>query len=111
MTHKVRLIPEINPIHDESVLVDLPFPPFYGLFLRLPWRDMDYCEVDHICWDEEAKEFQVFFDESDCPDRSNPTPGTEDHPQCQPTDRPDSPTGPRSSASPVGETSGSPRPG
>ena len=108
MTHKVRLIPEINPIHDESVLVDLPFPPFYGLFMKLPWRDMDYCEVDHICWDEETKEFQLFFDERDCPDRGNPTTGTED-PCPRPTDRPDSPTDPHSGVPHAAGTLDSPR--
>lgn len=44
---------------DETIT--LPFPPFVGLNLQLPWRQGDYGEVDEVYWDHETARFEVFF--------------------------------------------------
>jgi hypothetical protein len=56
--YKVRLV---ETDADAEALITLPFVPFPALWLRLPWRGMNYAEADAVYWDDERQQFDVFF--------------------------------------------------
>lgn len=50
---------------DGQAEIQLPFPPFIGLMLRIPWRQMDYGEVEKVYWADDENRFEVFFKEGE----------------------------------------------
>ncbi len=46
---------------DSEGIIVLPFPPFNGLNVSVPFRDGDFMEIDGIFWDEEEQRFDAFL--------------------------------------------------
>ncbi len=40
----------------------LPFVPYPGLHLRVPFRNMDHAKINGVYWDDEKELFEVFFE-------------------------------------------------
>ena len=38
----------------------MPFIPFPGLWVKIPWRGMDYMQISDVYWDQEANRFEAF---------------------------------------------------
>ena len=52
---------------EESLEIEtsLPFAPFVGLMLQLPWRGDDYGAVDTVYWNGLKQAFEIYFAEED----------------------------------------------
>lgn len=47
--------------HEADII--LPFAPFVGLCLRVPWLGMDFRTVDEVYWMDDSERFEVYFAE------------------------------------------------
>ena len=45
----------------QSAEIELPFKPFEGLRIRVPFRGMDFYRIRTIFWDDEKNQFHLYI--------------------------------------------------
>ena len=47
---------------EDECNITLPFIPYPGLHLKVPFARMDYQKIDAVYWDSKKQQFEVFME-------------------------------------------------